>query len=104
MHVATFVHFQMVNCIAADNKDELFAETSCGHCTIRCATVRDATTGAIRSEFVLQTRRRVMMTVEHLLWCLYSEELRNLYASPDIIRLIKSWRVTREGHVTLMRM
>jgi hypothetical protein len=32
----------------------------------------------------------------------HSEELRNLYASPDIIRQIKSRRMRWEGHVARM--
>jgi hypothetical protein len=31
-----------------------------------------------------------------------SEELHNLYSSPNIIRQIKSWRMRRAGHVACM--
>jgi hypothetical protein len=34
---------------------------------------------------------------------LYNEELHNLYCSPSIIRMIKSRRMRREGHVARMR-
>jgi hypothetical protein len=30
---------------------------------------------------------------------LHNEELHNLYCSPSIIRIIKSWRMRWEGHV-----
>jgi len=30
---------------------------------------------------------------------LHTEELHNLYASPNIIRVIKSWRMSWAGHV-----
>jgi hypothetical protein len=33
---------------------------------------------------------------------LYNEELRNLYSSPSIIRIIKSRRMRWAGHVALM--
>jgi hypothetical protein len=33
---------------------------------------------------------------------LHSEELLNLYSSPDIIRQIKSWRMRWAGHVARM--
>jgi hypothetical protein len=33
---------------------------------------------------------------------LHNEELHNLYASPNIIRAVKSRRERREGHVTRM--
>jgi hypothetical protein len=33
---------------------------------------------------------------------LRSEELHNLYSSPDIIRQVKSWRMTWAGHVACM--
>jgi hypothetical protein len=29
---------------------------------------------------------------------LHNEELRNLYASPNIVRVIKSWRMRWAGH------
>jgi hypothetical protein len=31
---------------------------------------------------------------------LHNEELRDLYSSPNIIRIIKSWRMRWAGHVT----
>jgi hypothetical protein len=34
---------------------------------------------------------------------LHNEELHNLYSSPSIIRMIKSRRMTRAGHVVFMR-
>jgi hypothetical protein len=34
---------------------------------------------------------------------LYNEELHNFYSSPDIIRMIKSWRIRWAGHVVRMR-
>jgi hypothetical protein len=34
---------------------------------------------------------------------LYNEELHNLYSSPSIIRIIKSRRMRRAGHVARMR-
>jgi hypothetical protein len=34
---------------------------------------------------------------------LHNEELRNLYSSPSIIRMIKSRRMRQEGHVARMR-
>jgi hypothetical protein len=34
---------------------------------------------------------------------LHNEELHNLYASPNIIRVIKSRRMTGAGHVARMR-
>jgi hypothetical protein len=33
---------------------------------------------------------------------LYNKELHDLYSSPSIIRIIKSRRVRREGHVSRM--
>jgi hypothetical protein len=33
---------------------------------------------------------------------LYNEELHNLYSSPNIFRMIKSWRMRWEGHVACM--
>jgi hypothetical protein len=33
---------------------------------------------------------------------LHNEELRDLYSSPTIIRLIKSWRIRWTGHVAQM--
>jgi hypothetical protein len=30
---------------------------------------------------------------------LHNEELQNLYASPNIVRVIKSWRIKLAGHV-----
>jgi hypothetical protein len=33
---------------------------------------------------------------------LHNEELHNLYSSPDIIRLVKSRRITWAGHVARM--
>jgi hypothetical protein len=33
---------------------------------------------------------------------LHNEELRNLYASPNVIRVIKSRRMRRVGHVACM--
>jgi uncharacterized membrane protein len=33
---------------------------------------------------------------------LHNEELHNCYSSPDIIRLIKSWRTRWAGHVARM--
>jgi hypothetical protein len=33
---------------------------------------------------------------------LHNEELHNLHGSPDIIRVIKSRRIRREGHITRM--
>jgi hypothetical protein len=33
---------------------------------------------------------------------LYNEELRDLYSSPTIIRIIKSWRMRWTGHVARM--
>jgi hypothetical protein len=33
---------------------------------------------------------------------LHNEELHNLYSSPNIIRMIKSRRMTRAGHVARM--
>jgi hypothetical protein len=33
---------------------------------------------------------------------LHNEELHKLYASPNIIRVIKSKRITRKGHVVGM--
>jgi hypothetical protein len=33
---------------------------------------------------------------------LHNEELHNLYSSPNIIRMIKSWRVGWSGHVARM--
>jgi hypothetical protein len=33
---------------------------------------------------------------------LQNEELRNLYSSPSIIRIIKSWRMRWAGHVVRM--
>jgi hypothetical protein len=33
---------------------------------------------------------------------LYNEELNDLYSSPNIIRMIKSRRLTKEGHVARM--
>jgi hypothetical protein len=33
---------------------------------------------------------------------LHNEELHNLYASPDVIRVIKSWRIGLAGHVARM--
>jgi hypothetical protein len=33
---------------------------------------------------------------------LHNEELHNLHASPDIIRMIKSWRMRWVGHVAWM--
>jgi hypothetical protein len=30
---------------------------------------------------------------------LHNEELQNLYSSQSMIRMIKSWRMRREGHV-----
>jgi hypothetical protein len=33
---------------------------------------------------------------------LYKEELHNLYSSPSIIRIIKSWRMRWAGHVARM--
>jgi hypothetical protein len=34
---------------------------------------------------------------------LHNEELRNLYASPNIVRVINSRRMRLAGHVALMR-
>jgi hypothetical protein len=34
--------------------------------------------------------------------CLRNEELHNLYTSPDIIRVIKTWRVRWKGQVARM--
>jgi hypothetical protein len=33
---------------------------------------------------------------------LYNEELHNLYSSPNIIRITKSWRMRWRGHVVHM--
>jgi hypothetical protein len=33
---------------------------------------------------------------------LHNEDLRNLYSSPSIIRIIKSWRMRWAGHVARM--
>jgi hypothetical protein len=33
---------------------------------------------------------------------LHNEELHNLYSSPNIIRMIKSWRMRWAGHVARM--
>jgi hypothetical protein len=33
---------------------------------------------------------------------LHNEELHNLYVSPNIIRMMKSWRMRWAGHVTRM--
>jgi hypothetical protein len=33
---------------------------------------------------------------------LHNEELRKLYASPNVIRVIKSWKMRRAGHVACM--
>jgi hypothetical protein len=33
---------------------------------------------------------------------LHNEELHNLYSSPSIIRMIKSWRIRLAGHVARM--
>jgi hypothetical protein len=33
---------------------------------------------------------------------LHNEELHNLYSSPSIIRMIKSWRLRWAGHVAQM--
>jgi hypothetical protein len=33
---------------------------------------------------------------------LHNEELRDLYSSPNIIRIIKSWRMRWAGHVARM--
>jgi hypothetical protein len=33
---------------------------------------------------------------------LHNEELHNLYSSPNIIRMIKSWKIRWAGHVALM--
>jgi hypothetical protein len=34
---------------------------------------------------------------------LHNEELRDLYCSPNIVRVIKSRRIRRDGHVARMR-
>jgi hypothetical protein len=34
---------------------------------------------------------------------LHNEELHNLYSLPDIIRMMKSWRMRWAGHVACMR-
>jgi hypothetical protein len=34
---------------------------------------------------------------------LHNEELHNLYSSPSIITIIKSWRLRSTGHVARMR-
>jgi hypothetical protein len=34
---------------------------------------------------------------------LHNREFHNLYSSPNIIRMIKSWRMIWEGHVARMR-
>jgi hypothetical protein len=34
---------------------------------------------------------------------LHNEKLRNLYVSPNIIMVIKSWRMKWAGHVACMR-
>jgi hypothetical protein len=34
---------------------------------------------------------------------LHNEELRDLYTSPSIIRMMKSWRMRWAGHVARMR-
>jgi hypothetical protein len=31
---------------------------------------------------------------------LHNEELHNLYSSPNIIRMVESWRIRCAGHVT----
>jgi hypothetical protein len=33
---------------------------------------------------------------------LHNDELHNLYSSPNIVRVIKSWRMRWAGHVALM--
>jgi hypothetical protein len=33
---------------------------------------------------------------------LHNEELRDLYSSPGITRIIKSWKIRRAGHVARM--
>jgi hypothetical protein len=33
---------------------------------------------------------------------MHNEELRNVYASPNIVRVIKSWRMRRAGNVACM--
>jgi hypothetical protein len=33
---------------------------------------------------------------------LHNDELHELYSSPSIIRIIKSWRITWAGHLALM--
>jgi hypothetical protein len=53
----------------------------------------------VRSELLMTAKKKITF----FCYVIHNEELHNLYTSPNVIRMIKSWRMRWAGYIARMK-